>query len=161
MRSDPLTGLAPWQDRDRTAGYEGCLLLVDLDAFRARVNEPAGHDAGDRAIAAAGRAVAACAAAPGVAVYRHGGDSFIVTGIAKPDAALALATAIRQAIERDLAGFGRVTASVGIAHAVGRAGDLEMGVAASRALSEAKRDRTGVAVRQASPDDRPDDGDSA
>jgi diguanylate cyclase (GGDEF)-like protein len=77
---DPLTGLlnrrglAAWVAKRRLGG--GCLLFIDLDGFK-RVNDHAGHEAGDRALMAVA-GVLTSAVRTGDAVARVGGDEFVV-----------------------------------------------------------------------------------
>ena len=96
-----------------TAG-ELALLFCDLDGLK-DVNDRHGHDAGDRALAAAGRALADAAEAfPGSFTSRLGGDEFcVVMEGYGPDSARALA---RDAAHRlATAPGGPLTLSCGVA----------------------------------------------
>lgn len=117
--SDPLTGLANrWAIDRHLQGLLGgartariACLAVDLDDFRT-INREHGHDAGDRAIAAA--AARMRDALPDAAIARLGGDEFLVVLDGKldpPTVARRLGEAVASApIE------GRtVTASIGVA----------------------------------------------
>jgi diguanylate cyclase (GGDEF)-like protein/putative nucleotidyltransferase with HDIG domain len=121
---DPLTRLPNRRALDErleesvaralAAGRELSLLFCDLDGLK-EVNDRHGHDAGDRALAAAGRALAEAAAAyPGTFTSRLGGDEFcVVMEGYGPDAARALA---RDAAHRLAAGRGDpYTFSCGVA----------------------------------------------
>ena len=124
--TDSLTGLA---NRDRftelltTAlqdSRDRCdvgLLLLDLDGFK-DVNDGLGHDAGDQVLQEVARRIAA-AVGDAADIARLGGDEFAVVMRRCPDPqeAIALATAVRSALEPvfDLAGMTvHVSASIGI-----------------------------------------------
>lgn len=106
--------------RARRAGAGACVMLVDLDQFKA-VNDTAGHHVGDRVLAdAAGRLRSAVRESD--VVGRWGGDEFVVLldGVDDPE----LVGPRAEAIEAALAGRvpeladhpdGRLTASVGAA----------------------------------------------
>jgi diguanylate cyclase (GGDEF)-like protein/PAS domain S-box-containing protein len=70
-------------------GGRACVLLVDLDGFKA-VNDVAGHDAGDRLLCEVADALRAEARATDL-VARLGGDEFALVVDAGPEHALALA----------------------------------------------------------------------
>ncbi|MGY1702087.1 putative bifunctional diguanylate cyclase/phosphodiesterase [Geodermatophilus sp. SYSU D00766] len=70
-------------------GRSACVLLVDLDGFKA-VNDVAGHDAGDRLLCEVADALRAEARA-GDLVARLGGDEFALVVDAGPEDALVLA----------------------------------------------------------------------
>jgi diguanylate cyclase (GGDEF)-like protein/putative nucleotidyltransferase with HDIG domain len=100
--------------RGLATGRELALLFCDLDGLK-DVNDRHGHDAGDRALQAAGRALGEAAESfPGSFTSRLGGDEFCVLmdGYG-PDAARSLA---RDASQRLSAGpLGALTFSCGVA----------------------------------------------
>ena len=85
-RLDPVTGLLnrralderlPQEiERAKRSGRMGCLLMIDVDAFKA-INDTFGHLAGDAALAAIARAIKAQLRSYD-AVFRYGGDEFAV-----------------------------------------------------------------------------------
>ncbi|RBY82259.1 bifunctional diguanylate cyclase/phosphodiesterase [Blastococcus sp. TF02A-26] len=80
------------------AGRRSCLLLLDLDGFKA-VNDVAGHDAGDRLL----REVAghlSGAARDRDLVARLGGDEFAIVVDSGPDEAIALAERLVALLDR-------------------------------------------------------------
>ncbi|WP_100497777.1 EAL domain-containing protein [Geodermatophilus chilensis] len=77
----------------------GCLLLVDLDGFKA-VNDVAGHDAGDRLLCEVAETLRAAAREDDV-VARLGGDEFAVLVRAGRDEATALAERLVVLLDRD------------------------------------------------------------
>jgi diguanylate cyclase (GGDEF)-like protein/PAS domain S-box-containing protein len=103
--TDFLTGLpnrARFMTALRTAlaaPDPGCLLLVDLDGFKA-VNDVAGHDAGDRLLAEVADRLRA-AARDGDVVARLGGDEFAVLVRAGRAEATALAERLVVLLDRD------------------------------------------------------------
>ncbi|MEX5717644.1 putative bifunctional diguanylate cyclase/phosphodiesterase [Geodermatophilus maliterrae] len=134
--TDSLTGL-PNRARfmaalegalDRAArGRRACVLLVDLDGFKA-VNDVAGHDAGDRLLCEVADALRA-EARSGDLVARLGGDEFALVVDAGPDEAMALAERLVATLDRTRRHGGtpgdpesgpllRVSASVGLAEVV-------------------------------------------
>ncbi|WP_139245846.1 putative bifunctional diguanylate cyclase/phosphodiesterase [Geodermatophilus amargosae] len=134
--TDSLTGL-PNRARFMTAlddalagaarGRRSCVLLVDLDGFKA-VNDVAGHDAGDRLLCEVADSLRAKARS-GDLVARLGGDEFALVVDAGPDEALALAERLVARLDRthryaapgDPEGAGpvlRTSASVGVAEVV-------------------------------------------
>ncbi len=135
--TDSLTGL-PNRARFMTAlddalsraarGRRACLLLVDLDGFKA-VNDLAGHDAGDRLLCEVADSLRA-EARTGDLVARLGGDEFALVVDADPDEALALAERLVARLDRtsrhggapgDAEATGpllRVSASVGVTEVV-------------------------------------------
>lgn len=129
--TDALTGLPNRAEFERRAarrltelgrdGRGACLIVVDLDGFKA-INDSAGHAAGDRVLAEAGRRLAGAVRATDL-VGRWGGDEFVLllVGIgdplAIPDRTAAIAACLSDLPARALApsGGGRLTASVGAA----------------------------------------------
>jgi two-component system chemotaxis response regulator CheY len=127
-RIDPLTRvpnrLQMKEDLERVAieaasGRRYCAGLCDIDFFK-KLNDELGHAAGDRALAAVAGAIRAELRRED-AVYRYGGEEFLVT---LPDRNVGEACAamerVRAAVERlgiacSAAAFGVVTISVGIA----------------------------------------------
>ncbi|MGY1824172.1 putative bifunctional diguanylate cyclase/phosphodiesterase [Geodermatophilus sp. SYSU D00079] len=103
--TDFLTGLpnrARFMTALRTAlasSAPGCLLLVDLDGFKA-VNDVAGHDAGDRLLGEVADRLRA-AAREGDVVARLGGDEFAVLVRAGREEATALAERLVLLLDRD------------------------------------------------------------
>ena len=94
---DSLTGLANrdllMSTADRLAGEPGsevAVLMVDLDRFK-RVNDTAGHRAGDEVLRAVAGRLRACVRESDV-VARTGGDEFVIVmggpGVAEPARAL-------------------------------------------------------------------------
>src|SRR5205085_1831307 len=116
------------------------LIMLDLDRFK-QLNDSAGHDAGDGAL----RQLADCFKQElrGVdSASRFGGDEFaLILPQAYADGALIVAERVRARIEQiTIAGFGNLTASIGIAtfpmHAASR---VDLFRAADDALYAAKR----------------------
>ncbi|MGR6965655.1 putative bifunctional diguanylate cyclase/phosphodiesterase [Geodermatophilus sp. URMC 61] len=77
----------------------GCLLLIDLDGFKA-VNDVAGHDAGDRLLCEVAETLRA-AAREGDVVARLGGDEFAVLVRAGRDEATVLAERLVVLLDRE------------------------------------------------------------
>ncbi len=77
----------------------GCLLLVDLDGFKA-VNDVAGHDAGDRLLCEVAETLSAAAREDDV-VARLGGDEFAVLVRAGREEATVLAERLVVLLDRD------------------------------------------------------------
>lgn len=103
-RVDPMTGIAnrrAWQEAAeeaesaRVAGRAALLILADLDHLK-RANDLLGHDAGDRLIVAAARALVAAVPHDAV-VARVGGDEFavLVPGVDDPRLGAELIESIR------------------------------------------------------------------
>ena len=149
--TDSLTGLPNRAEFERRAsrrltqlGRDGggaCLIVVDLDGFKA-INDSAGHAAGDRVLAEAGRRLAAAVRSTDL-VGRWGGDEFVVllAGISDP-LAIPDRTAAIAACLRDLPAdpSTRLTASVGAAAFPLQGRDLATLLdLADRAMYEAKR----------------------
>ncbi|MCW2614394.1 MAG: hypothetical protein JWN08_1388 [Frankiales bacterium] len=155
-RQDPLTGasnreglsdrLAELLDPASPDASPVALLFVDLDHFK-RVNDEAGHEAGDLVLqAVAGRLRAAVR--PGDCVARLGGDEFVVVVTGR---AVAAVEQLRDRLPSLLAApilvagiSHRVGASVGLAH--GRVGDHPAAVLAraDAAMYAHKRRRAGL-----------------
>ncbi len=121
---DPLTGLANRRhfqavmQRSAAAGYEGSLLLVDLDHFK-RINDTHGHAAGDAVLVAMAQRLRAALREEDLTV-RWGGEEFLVVVRSLP------AEQVEMLAERLLAAIGGqpvvhghavvpVTASIGFA----------------------------------------------
>ncbi len=106
---DPLTGLANrrsaldlierlWNDR-AIAKTSIAFIMADINSFK-RLNDTAGHAAGDACIQLVGRTIEESVRTSDDAVFRHGGEEFlIVLTNATPDLAWALAERIRRAVE--------------------------------------------------------------
>ncbi len=124
--TDSLTGLpnrarfmAALHDAlDRAArGHSSCVLLVDLDGFKA-VNDVAGHDAGDRLLCEVADALRAEARGTDL-VARLGGDEFALVVDGGPVQALALAERLVARLDStrrhgDTGPLLHVSASVGV-----------------------------------------------
>jgi diguanylate cyclase (GGDEF)-like protein/PAS domain S-box-containing protein len=82
-----------------TAAAPACLLLVDLDGFKA-VNDVAGHDAGDRLLCEVAETLRSAAREDDV-VARLGGDEFAVLVRAGRDEATVLAERLVVLLDRD------------------------------------------------------------
>ena len=80
-------------------GAAGCLLLIDLDGFKA-VNDVAGHDAGDRLLCEVAETLRAAAREDDV-VARLGGDEFAVLMRAGREEATVLAERLVVLLDRD------------------------------------------------------------
>ncbi|MGY1671332.1 putative bifunctional diguanylate cyclase/phosphodiesterase [Geodermatophilus sp. SYSU D00710] len=98
-------------------GRSACVLLVDLDGFKA-VNDVAGHDAGDRLLCEVADALRAEARATDL-VARLGGDEFALVVDAGPEQALALAERLVRRLDHtrrhdDSGPLLHVSASVGV-----------------------------------------------
>ena len=106
---DALTGLPNRAEFERRAasrlaqlGRDGggaCLIVVDLDGFKS-INDSAGHAAGDRVLAEAGRRLAAAVRSTDL-VGRWGGDEFVLLlagvsdPVAIPDRTAAIAACLK------------------------------------------------------------------
>ncbi len=124
---DPLTGLANRAalyahvdvalTRTRESSTTLCLLMIDLDGFKA-VNDRYGHEAGDRVLLEVARRLESVARSSDF-VARLGGDEFVIVaeGIALPDGARSVAEDVIAAIRVAMpaAPDCPVGASVGIA----------------------------------------------
>lgn len=101
-----------------SSGQTGALLYIDLDEFK-KVNDSAGHQAGDTLLQEIAGRLRACVP-PAHAVARLGGDEFaiLLTGGAGADAAAATAARILETVQAPIivAGAERhVSASIGVA----------------------------------------------
>lgn len=156
-RTDVQTGLSSrehWMQQAgqalealRTSGRPVCMLIVDIDHFKA-INDEYGHTVGDEVIRAVGLVIRQCVRANDWA-GRYGGDEFTVLC---PEAALPEALAIAERIRariaqlrlRDVPGL-RVSSSIGLAAAQAHHASLRDWMnAADAALYRAKdagRDR--------------------
>ncbi|MDQ0456530.1 GGDEF domain-containing protein [Rhizobium paknamense] len=155
--SDPLTGLA-----NRRALFEGgahdaeralkrgdllSLILFDLDHFKS-INDDYGHEVGDQVLLATARTITANVR-PFDMAARIGGEEFcIALPRTSPDQASAIAERLRvklRGLEIPPLDQGRITASFGVAHSLGRRTGLkDLLVEADEALYAAKnagRDR--------------------
>ncbi len=163
-RTDPLTGAHRRWYGDRRLrelvdrGDVVAVAMVDIDRFK-DVNDRHGHAAGDRVLAAVGRALGQHLRGPDL-VCRFGGEEFLLllpdTG---PDGAQQVAERLRTAVsalhfEREAQAVARVTVSIGIAacHQDETADALVW--RADQALLRAKRDGRDRVVLA----DHPDDG---
>lgn len=151
---DPMTGLLHRQaffTKLASVGHnDGCLLMIDVDHFKA-VNDIHGHAAGDQALRLIAGALADTAGETGT-VARFGGEEFcIFLSIADPSEGQKTAEGVRRRIGKIAFSPGgvrhRLTVSIGVA-------TLEPGVtvetaisAADAALYEAKADGRNRVVR--------------
>jgi diguanylate cyclase (GGDEF)-like protein len=156
---DPLTGLANrrsaaalidslWNDR-RIAKSAIAFVMADIDSFK-RLNDSAGHAAGDECIQQVARTIEQTVRSGDDAVFRYGGEEFLIV-LAKATPALAwdLAERIRCAVEalgianpglpKEHGGRGVVTISLGIAFADDDASPELVTKWADEALYHAKR----------------------
>ncbi|MEK7943826.1 diguanylate cyclase [Pigmentiphaga sp. YJ18] len=152
--TDPLTGLfnrraIERQFAQRRAEGFDTLAVIDLDHFKS-INDLNGHAVGDAVLRAVASAIQA---GPDVAAYRLGGEEFVLL-LRGGDAGIE-AERRRQAIPALVAdtvpGLGRpVTASMGVAAALGDEGFVALYERADKLLYEAKsagRNRTRTAAR--------------
>ncbi|MBM4362041.1 MAG: GGDEF domain-containing protein [Deltaproteobacteria bacterium] len=159
-RTDPLTGLANRRalserleeevGRAARYGFPVALLLVDVDHLK-RINDGAGHEAGDRALRLVAEAVSHTCRQTDVA-ERWGGDDFAVLA---PGVGAAEAGALAERLRVTLSTLGeepRPTVSVGVADLAGSGASsaAALRAAADEALYLAKdrgRDRVELAGR--------------
>jgi len=156
---DPLTGLSNrrsatalieklWNDR-RIPKSSVAFVMADIDSFK-RLNDTAGHGAGDECIQRVARAIEQTMRSDHDAVFRYGGEEFlIVLSNATPDLAWTLAERIRCAVEalaivnpgihRADGSTGVVTISLGVAFAREDAAPELVAKWADDALYDAKR----------------------
>ena len=127
----------------RTQSRSVALLMIDLDHFK-QVNDRWGHDAGDRVLCNAAKAITSAIREEDVAA-RYGGEEIAVL---LPDTmehdALAVAERIRTAVQTEAIprrlGMTGITVSIGVAAASGENIDIhDLFQAADRALYDAKR----------------------
>jgi diguanylate cyclase (GGDEF)-like protein len=161
---DPLTGVANRRamERELRIAAEGFrrhrlpvgLAVLDLDHFK-RINDEAGHEAGDQVLMAFARVVQSRCRA-GDRLFRFGGEEFVLlTPGTDVDALQHLVDELRGEVALQVRAAGRpVTVSIG--GAVLRAGeDVDAWLArADAAMYEAKRlgrDRAVMALREAQP----------
>lgn len=154
--ADGLTGLGNrdffrQQLRERLApGDSSALLYIDLDEFK-KVNDSAGHEAGDTLLKEVAERLRGCVQ-HGDAVARLGGDEFAVllADGAGPRAAAAVAARVLQAVQAPIVVAGaerRVSASIGIALIPGDGNTVDLLLRnADIAMYQAKdRGRNGMA----------------
>lgn len=116
------------------------LIMLDLDHFK-YINDQAGHEAGDEALCMLADNLRAELRAVDTAA-RFGGDEFvIILPQANTEGAMLVAERLRQRIElMEVPGFGRATASFGVASFPANASSRDtLVVAADRALYNSKR----------------------
>jgi len=166
---DPLTGLGNrrsaahlietlWNDR-RTPKTSIAFLMADIDSFK-RLNDSAGHAAGDVCIQRVAATIEQTLRSEDDAVFRYGGEEFlIVLNSATPDLAVELAERIRCAVEalaivnpglpsaKDRKSV--VTISLGIAFARDDAAPELVAKWADQALYDAKRSGRNAVVLSA------------
>jgi diguanylate cyclase len=134
----------------RTEGGRLAVLLLDLDAFK-ELNDTLGHRAGDLLLAQVGPRLAA-GVPPGALLTRLGGDEFalVLPGVDGAEAALAVARAVRAALEApyELEGVSaRIDGSVGVALFPDHGDDMDTLLQrADAAMYQAKQRRTGCAL---------------
>lgn len=149
--TDPLTGLANrrtlLEQLRREAAEHGrrgaplCLLMIDIDRFK-RLNDTAGHDAGDEALRRLAKLLKR-ATREGDLTARHGGEEFtaIMVDCALTDAAVRADDLCARIAAESTGWPHRITASIGVAEL---APDSTLGVSglltnADHALYAAKR----------------------
>jgi len=113
--SDPLTKLANRRHfqavmalHGAERGFEGALLLVDIDHFK-RINDVHGHAVGDAVIVEVARRLDAAVRADDL-VVRWGGEEFLILALKSPAEGIA---PIEQIAERVLQGVGAYPVGVG------------------------------------------------
>ena len=130
-------------------GHQFSLVMLDLDHFK-RINDQAGHEAGDAALCMLAELLHGGLRAVDTAA-RFGGDEFmIILPQANTEGALLVAERLRKRIEEmNVPGFGKVTSSFGIATFPDHGSSRDMLLlAADRALYSSKdagRNRISVA----------------
>ena len=156
---DPLTGLANrrsaadliqrvWTDR-RIAREAIAFVMADIDSFK-RLNDTAGHAAGDHCIQRVAATIAQTVRAEHDLVFRYGGEEFlIVLTRTSPDVAFEVTERIRGAVEalaivnpgiqKADGSHGVVTISLGVALGREDATPEQVAIWADAALYEAKR----------------------
>jgi diguanylate cyclase (GGDEF)-like protein len=156
---DPLTGVGNrrsatdliarlWRDPASPKDHIA-FIMADIDSFK-RLNDTAGHAAGDDCIRRVANTIEAAVRQGHDAVFRYGGEEFLVVLVhATPDLAWSMAQRIRSAVEA-LAivnpgihgadgSAGRITISLGIAFAQDDAAPETVAKWADDALYDAKR----------------------
>jgi diguanylate cyclase (GGDEF)-like protein len=137
------------------------LLLIDLDGFKG-VNDTLGHNAGDELLVAVARRLGDVCRPVSATAIRLGGDEFAVLlpRLTKPEAALAVAERIREAVRTPMtiSGCGvEIDASIGVAwsprHATETSALLHC---ADVAMYRAKHAGSGVVVYDPSMDQHSD-----
>jgi diguanylate cyclase (GGDEF)-like protein len=118
--TDGLTGIynhRTFQERVRAeiervdgTGSSFGLIMFDIDGFK-KVNDTLGHQAGDRILQDVAQTVASLAG--GEAVYRYGGDEFVVLLSGAEDEIAAMAEKLRAAIEDQFGSSNGLTISLG------------------------------------------------
>jgi len=122
--------------------------MADIDSFK-RLNDTAGHAAGDECIRRVANTIEASVRQGHDAVFRYGGEEFLIVLVhATPDLAWTIAQRIRSAVEalaivnpgiHGADGFaGRITISLGIAFAQDDAAPETVAKWADDALYDAK-----------------------
>lgn len=159
--SDDLTGLANRRDAHlrlermfRQPDKPIAVVLFDIDRFK-QYNDQYGHSSGDRALAAFGELLVRCTPEGGFSC-RYGGEEFLtVLPSMGLDEAVAVARAVRIALERERTLLEPLTVSVGIAERdermPSRAELLESADAALYAAKAAGRDSIRVHQADAGP----------
>jgi GGDEF domain-containing protein len=137
--TDPLTGLRNRRGLAR-AWTRGCLRLhfLDLSGFRA-VNGAHGHAVGDQVLEKVARRLEA-ALPDGSALFRHGGDEFVVLAPPATDVATALSNAV--AAPFPLPGGGAVSLGLWLGQASPGAATLD--AALGEAIADMGRRRAGA-----------------
>jgi len=155
---DPLTGLGNrrsatdlierlWRDPASPKDHVA-FIMADIDSFK-RLNDTAGHAAGDECIRRVANTIEASVRQGHDAVFRYGGEEFLIVLVhATPDLAWTIAQRIRSAVEalaivnpgiHGADGFaGRITISLGIAFAQDDAAPETVAKWADDALYDAK-----------------------
>ena len=115
-----------------------CAIVCDLDEFK-NINDTHGHEAGDAVLQDVADVLRIALRQTDLA-YRLGGDEFLVLLPGTDmETAAAVAERVRKSVERRRPGRHAVTASVGVAGALGARIDLDaLMVEADRALYQAK-----------------------
>jgi diguanylate cyclase (GGDEF)-like protein len=166
-RSDSLTGLSNRRAADEAfqrmiahaarSSTPVAVVLLDLDGLK-QLNDRHGHEGGDSALALLGRIISSTIRASDFAA-RTGGDEFmIILPDTDRDGAIIVAEKLRAEIERvEVAGVGRISASLGVAVLPADAADADdLLRKADRALYAAKKQgRNCVGAFARSPDDPP------
>ena len=155
---DPLTGLGNrrsatdlierlWRDPASPKDHVA-FIMADIDSFK-RLNDTAGHAAGDECIRRVANTIEASVRQGHDAVFRYGGEEFLIVLVhATPELAWTIAQRIRSAVEalaivnpgiHGADGFaGRITISLGIAFAQDDAAPETVAKWADDALYDAK-----------------------